>query len=141
MQNVAMPIMFSGVPKEEAEARAQKLLASVGLGERSSHKPGELSGGQQQRVAIARALAKEPQLIFADEPTSALDSSNGQVIIRLLHHAAKQRGAAIVVVTHDPRLEAHADRIIHMEDGKILDDRMISDPPPHVPNHHSESSP
>ena len=78
-------------------------------------------------MAIARALAKSPQLIFADEPTSALDSVNGQVVIKLLHQAARERGAAIVVVTHDPRLEAHADRIIQMEDGKILSDRMISE--------------
>ncbi|HMI37100.1 MAG TPA: macrolide ABC transporter ATP-binding protein, partial [Steroidobacteraceae bacterium] len=70
-----------------------------------------------------------PTLIFADEPTSALDSVNGQVVIKLLHQAAQERHAAIVVVTHDPRLEAHADRIIHMEDGKILNDRMIAAPP------------
>jgi putative ABC transport system ATP-binding protein len=105
-------------------------LESVGLGQRLRQRPAEMSGGEKQRVAIARALAKSPALIFADEPTSALDSTNGQVVIKLLHEAARERGAAIVVVTHDPRLEAHADRIIHMEDGRILDDRMISEPPP-----------
>ena len=73
-------------------------------------------------MAIARALAKEPQLLFADEPTSALDGENGQLVIRLLQRAAKQHGAAVICVTHDPRLEAFADRIIHIEDGKILDD-------------------
>ncbi len=104
------------------------MLESVGLGERLHQKPAELSGGEKQRVAIARALAKSPALIFADEPTSALDSVNGQIVIQLLHQAAKERGAAIIVVTHDSRLEAHADRIIHMEDGKILSDRMVTQP-------------
>ena len=86
-------------------------------------RPSELSGGEKQRVAIARALAKEPQLLFADEPTSALDGENGQLVIRLLQRAAKQHGAAVICVTHDPRLEAYADRVIHIEDGLILDDR------------------
>ena len=121
-------------------ARAPRRCSNrSGSGKRLQQKPAELSGGEKQRVAIARALAKEPQLIFADEPTSALDSANGQVVIRLLHQAAKERGAAIVVVTHDPRLEAHADRIIHMEDGKILDDRMISEPPAHDASTHNGS--
>jgi len=109
--------------------RARAALEEVGLGQRLHQKPSELSGGEKQRVAIARALAKAPSLIFADEPTSALDSTNGQVVIQLLHRAAVERGAAIVVVTHDPRLEAHADRVIHMEDGRILDDRMVNPPP------------
>jgi putative ABC transport system ATP-binding protein len=136
---VVQVLRYCGVNKSDARARATAVLESVGLGQRLRQKPAELSGGEKQRVAIARALAKEPQLIFADEPTSALDSSNGQVIIRLLHQAARQRGAAIVVVTHDPRLEAHADRIIHMEDGKILDDRMISEPPAHGAANHNGS--
>lgn len=131
-EQVVQILRYCGVRKREANARATAVLESVGLGQRLHQKPAELSGGEKQRVAIARALAKSPALIFADEPTSALDSVNGQVVIRLLHEAARERGAAIVVVTHDPRLEAHADRIIHMEDGKILDDRMISPPPPHA---------
>ena len=97
-------------------------------------RPSEMSGGEKQRVAIARALAKDPQLLFADEPTSALDGENGQVVIKLLQRAAKSFGAAVVVVTHDPRLEAYADRIIHIEDGTILDDRRadpLSAPPDH----------
>ncbi|HVO00004.1 MAG TPA: ABC transporter ATP-binding protein [Steroidobacteraceae bacterium] len=130
-EQVVQILRYCGVGKREAHARATAVLESVGLGQRLHQKPAELSGGEKQRVAIARALAKSPSLIFADEPTSALDSMNGQVVIRLLHEAARQRGAAIIVVTHDPRLETHADRIIHMEDGKILDDRMISEPPPH----------
>ena len=128
-EQVVQILRYCGVGKRESKARATAVLKSVGLSERLHQKPAELSGGEKQRVAIARALAKSPALIFADEPTSALDSVNGQVVITLLHQAAKERGAAIVVVTHDPRLEAHADRIIHMEDGKILNDRMISEPP------------
>jgi putative ABC transport system ATP-binding protein len=130
-EQVVQVLKYCGVGKKESRARARAVLETVGLGQRLHQKPAELSGGEKQRVAIARALAKAPALIFADEPTSALDSVNGQVVIRLLHEAAKERGAAIVVVTHDPRLEAHADRIIHMEDGKILSDRMITDPPAH----------
>ncbi len=126
---VVQVLKYCGVGKRESRVRATAVLETVGLGQRLHQKPAELSGGEKQRVAIARALAKSPLLIFADEPTSALDSVNGQVVISLLHQAAKERGAAIVVVTHDPRLEPHADRIIHMEDGKILNDQMISEPP------------
>jgi len=126
---VTQILRYCGVGKRESQARAVAVLQSVGLGQRLRQKPAELSGGEKQRVAIARALAKMPALIFADEPTSALDSVNGQVVIKLLHQAARERKAAIVVVTHDPRLEAHADRVIHMEDGTILSDRMISEPP------------
>ena len=128
-EQVVQVLRYCGIDKREARTRATAVLEIVGLGQRLHQKPAELSGGEKQRVAIARALAKSPALIFADEPTSALDSGNGQVVIRLLHEAARERGAAIVVVTHDPCLEAHADRIIHMEDGKILSDRMITEPP------------
>jgi putative ABC transport system ATP-binding protein len=123
---VAQILRYCGLGRRESERRAIAVLESVGLGGRLRQKPAELSGGEKQRVAIARALAKSPALIFADEPTSALDSTNGQIVIQLLHQAAKERGAAIIVVTHDSRLEAHADRIIHMEDGKILSDHMVS---------------
>ncbi len=128
-QQVEQVLKYCKVPKPEAKARARAVLESVGLGARLTLRPSEMSGGEKQRVAIARALSKMPSLIFADEPTSALDSVSGQVVIKLLHQAAKERGAAVVVVTHDPRLEAYADRIIHMEDGKILSDNMISEPP------------
>lgn len=124
-QQIMQVLKYCRLDKREARRRAEAALQAVGLGARMSQRPAELSGGENQRVAIARALAKSPSLIFADEPTSALDSSNGQVVIQLLHEAAKTRGAAIVVVTHDPRLEAHADRLIRMEDGHILSDHMI----------------
>ncbi len=128
-QQVEQVLKYQKVGKADAHRRAVETLTSVGLEHRLRQKPAELSGGEKQRVAIARALSKMPSLIFADEPTSALDSVSGQVVIKLLHQAAKERGAAVVVVTHDPRLEAYADRVIHMEDGKILSDTMISEPP------------
>jgi putative ABC transport system ATP-binding protein len=128
-QQVEQVLKYCKVPKAEAHRRAISVLQSVGLEHRLKQYPSELSGGEKQRVAIARALSKQPQLLFADEPTSALDSVSGQVCIKLLHQAAKERGAAVIVVTHDPRLEAYADRVIHMEDGKILSDTMVSEPP------------
>lgn len=132
-QQVMQVLKYLRIDKREARRRAEAALQSVGLGARMGQRPAELSGGENQRVAIARALAKSPQLIFADEPTSALDSTNGQVVISLLHEAAKTRGAAIIVVTHDPRLEVHADRLIRMEDGHILSDHMISAAPAVAP--------
>ena len=129
MEQVEQVLKYCKVPKDQAKARARAVLTSVGLEHRLTLRPSEMSGGEKQRVAIARALSKSPSLIFADEPTSALDSVSGQNVIKLLHQAAKERGAAVIVVTHDPRLEAYADRIIHMEDGKMLSDHMVSAPP------------
>ena len=121
-QQVMTALHYQGASKAEAHDRAQAALEEVGLASKVNQRPSEMSGGEKQRVAIARALAKNPNLIFADEPTSALDGENGQVVIRLLRRAATERGAAVICVTHDPRLEAYADRVIHIEDGRILDD-------------------
>ena len=122
-------LKFQGLSPDKARKRAALALEEVGLGHRLHQRPAALSGGEKQRVAIARALAKDPQILFADEPTSALDGENGQVVIRLLRRAATEHGAAVICVTHDPRLEAWADRVIHIEDGKILDDqRRIPNP-------------
>jgi putative ABC transport system ATP-binding protein len=140
-QQVVQVLRYCGVGKLESRARAKAALEVVGLGNRLHQKPAELSGGEKQRVAIARALAKSPALIFADEPTSALDSANGQIVIKLLHEAAKERNAAIVVVTHDPRLEQHADRIIQMEDGAILSDHLASELPAHSADHRGHHRP
>ena len=115
-------LKYQSIGPGEASRRAQAALESVGLGPRVNQRPSELSGGEKQRVAIARALAKQPRLLFADEPTSALDGENGQIVIKLLQRAAKEHGAAVICVTHDPRLETYADRVIHIEDGRILDD-------------------
>ena len=123
LQQVTTILKYKGYSPGEAKDRAAVALTEVGLGARLNQRPAELSGGEKQRVAIARALAKDPRLLFADEPTSALDGENGQIVIKLLQRAAKEHGAAVVCVTHDPRLEAYADRIIHIEDGRILDDR------------------
>ena len=121
-QQVMTALHYQGVPKAEAVQRASIALDEVGLTPKINQRPSEMSGGEKQRVAIARALAKNPDLIFADEPTSALDGENGQIVIRLLRRAATEHGAAVICVTHDPRLEAYADRVIHIEDGRILDD-------------------
>jgi putative ABC transport system ATP-binding protein len=123
LQQVESVLKYQGLSRAESHARAKAALEEVGLGKRMRQRPAELSGGEKQRVAIARAIAKAPQLLFADEPTSALDGENGQVVIRLLRRAAKDHGAAVICVTHDPRLESFADRIIHIEDGRILDDK------------------
>ena len=131
LDQVALILKYKGFSRSEARRRAEIALDEVGLTPRIRQRPSEMSGGEKQRVAIARALAKEPQLLFADEPTSALDGETGQVITKLLQRAAKQHGAAVVCVTHDPRLEAFADRIIHIEDGRILSDertKPVADP-------------
>lgn len=123
LEQVTTVLKYTGLTPAEAKERAAIALNEVGLGSRLNQRPSELSGGEKQRVAIARALAKQPRLLFADEPTSALDGENGQIVIQLLQRAAKSHDAAVICVTHDPRLEAYADRIIHIEDGRILDDR------------------
>ncbi|HEY0926969.1 ABC transporter ATP-binding protein [Brevundimonas sp.] len=122
LQQVEVVLKFQGLSPADAKKRAQLALEEVGLGHRLHQRPTALSGGEKQRVAIARALAKDPQILFADEPTSALDGENGQVVIRLLRRAATEHGAAVICVTHDPRLEAWADRVIHIEDGVIISD-------------------
>jgi putative ABC transport system ATP-binding protein len=121
LQQVTIVLKYKGFDPKAARAKAEEALAEVGLSNRLNQRPAELSGGEKQRVAIARAISKQPQLLFADEPTSALDGENGQVVIRLLQRAAKEHGAAVICVTHDPRLEDYADRVIHIEDGLIID--------------------
>src|SRR5213075_2678646 len=125
LQQVEIVLKYQGLPRKAARERAANALMEVGLETKLGQRPSELSGGEKQRVAIARCIAKDPQLLFADEPTSALDGENGQIVIKLIQRAAKQYGAAVICVTHDPRLEAYADRVIHLEDGRILDDRRV----------------
>ena len=139
LQQVEIILKYKGFSRSEARRKAALALTEVGLEMRMNSRPSEMSGGEKQRVAIARAIAKDPQLLFADEPTSALDGENGQVVIQLLQRAAKSFGAAVVCVTHDPRLEAYADRVIHIEDGRILDDRRAV--PGATPVDHSHHQP
>ena len=118
-ENVALPTVFAGVPRDEGLKKAEKILASVGLKERLHHKPGELSAGQQQRVAIARAMANDPAIILADEPTGNLDLNTGMEIIDLLHGLNKSRGMTLIAATHDLKMIKASDRIVWMRDGKI----------------------
>jgi putative ABC transport system ATP-binding protein len=122
-EQVAAVLRYKGLKRKAARERAIEALTEVGLAPRMRQRPSELSGGEKQRVAIARALAKAPSLVFADEPTSALDGESGQMVVRLLRRAATDHGAAVICVTHDPRLEAFADRVVRIEDGQVLSDQ------------------
>ncbi|MBK7897450.1 MAG: ABC transporter ATP-binding protein [Anaerolineaceae bacterium] len=118
-KQVALPLMYGGYGRTDRLTRAQEALASVGLGDRTHHKPDELSGGQQQRVAIARALATNPSIILADEPTGALDTQSGEEILNIFK-ALHGQGMTIVMITHDPEVAEHAQRTIWIRDGVIV---------------------
>lgn len=120
LENTALPLTIAGINREKALKAAQEILIAVGLEDKLYLKPSDLSGGQQQRVAIARALVHQPKLIICDEPTSSLDHKSGQVVMELLRKITKEKGATTIVVTHDNRIYQYADRIAHMEDGKII---------------------
>jgi putative ABC transport system ATP-binding protein len=121
LHNVELPLIYAGIPRRERLERAAKTLDEVGLSERRNHRPGELSGGQRQRVAVARALVTRPSLLLADEPTGNLDSATAAEILSLFDrlHAS---GNTIILVTHDPTVAAHADRVIKLLDGRIASD-------------------
>ena len=120
LENTFLPALIQNRPAAEAQEEAARLLTEVGLGERLHHKPGELSGGEQQRVAVARALMQRPDLVLADEPTGNLDTHTGDALLGLLRKLNKARGTTFVIVTHNDKLSAQADRIIRMEDGQIV---------------------
>lgn len=122
VDNVATPMELAGM--SDALARAGAELDAVGLGHRKGHYPQQLSGGEQQRVALARAIAPRPGLVFADEPTGNLDVTTGAAIIDLLFERRAETGATLIVITHDPGLAEHCERIIELEDGQIVADRM-----------------
>lgn len=130
-EQVALPLHYLGLSRREARERAAAALEEVGLTRRMRLRPAELSGGEKQRVAIARALAKRPALLFADEPTSSLDAANGQIVIDILHGIARRHHTLVLCVSHDPRLIGHADRLLTMEDGRILSDRREPAAAPH----------
>ena len=126
LEQLLVLLRYRGITGRAATARAERALDEVGLSHRKTLRPAELSGGEKQRVAIARALVKQPELLFADEPTSALDGHNGQIVIELLHRIARQHRTTVLGVTHDGRLLRHADRVINVEDGRIVSDERPS---------------
>jgi putative ABC transport system ATP-binding protein len=126
LENVAMPIRLGGARRRVAEAKAAQWLERLEVADIAGRRPGEVSGGQGQRVAVARALVGGPRVVFADEPTGALDSLNGERVMRLLTEAAHDTGAALVLVTHEPRVAAYSDREVVVRDGKSRDLERVS---------------
>jgi putative ABC transport system ATP-binding protein len=121
LENVALPLRLERVPRREAHRRGREWLDRLEVGEVAGKRPGEVSGGQGQRVAVARALVTTPRVVFADEPTGALDSRNGERVMRLLTRSARETGAAVVLVTHEARVAAYADREVVVRDGRTRD--------------------
>ncbi len=121
VENVALPLMFRGIPKKIRMKRAEKMIELVGLKKFRRHKPNQMSGGQQQRVGVARALVLNPSIVFADEPTGNLDSATSAEMMDLMRHVLNERKKTLVMVTHDPELAALADRQIRIRDGKIIE--------------------
>jgi putative ABC transport system ATP-binding protein len=123
-ENVELPLTYRGMRSSERKDRVREALEKVGMAHRAKHLPSQLSGGQQQRVAVARALCASPVVLLADEPTGNLDSANGEAVMDLLHDLHRA-GSTICMVTHDPRYARHADRIIHLFDGRIVEQESI----------------
>ena len=121
MENVEVPLVYAGVSRADRHARAKEVLEQVGLGDKLKNRPNQLSGGQQQRVSIARALVRNPPVILADEPTGALDSHTGREVLGMLQQLHKQ-GHTVVLITHDNSIAVQADRIIRLEDGRVVYD-------------------
>ena len=121
VDNVELPLVYRGMKKEERNKLSLEALERVGLGKRLHHRPSQMSGGQQQRVAIARAVAAKPPVILADEPTGNLDSSSGREVMRILHELSDE-GRTIILITHDNEIAEEANRIIRIQDGKIVSD-------------------
>jgi lipoprotein-releasing system ATP-binding protein len=126
LENTYLPALIQKQPKAQAIDAARSILAEVGLSHRYNHKPGELSGGEQQRVAVARALIRNPELVLADEPTGNLDTHTGDSLFELLQTLNQKHSIAFVIVTHNEKLSAQTNRLIHLEDGLITQDRQVS---------------
>jgi putative ABC transport system ATP-binding protein len=124
-ENVELPLTYRGMAAADRKQRVMAALERVGMSHRVRHYPSQLSGGQQQRVAVARAVAGEPLILLADEPTGNLDSTNGEAVMELLRELHRA-GATICMVTHDPRYAAHADRAIHLFDGRVVEDKVAA---------------
>jgi ABC-type lipoprotein export system ATPase subunit len=127
LENAALPGIFAGMPRDEREERAFKLLKMIQMDHRATYRPAQLSGGQQQRVAIARALFNNPPVIMGDEPTGALDSKTGEIVMRMLRTLSQKHGKTVIIVTHDPGIAAYADRMVLLRDGQIVDDYLTSE--------------
>ncbi len=127
LENVYLPALIQKIPKNRAIEAAKSLLSEVGLSHRFDHKPGELSGGEQQRVAVARALIRQPDLVLADEPTGNLDTHTGDELFELLRTLNQTLGTAFIIVTHNEKLSHQTDRLIHLQDGQILEDRNLNE--------------
>lgn len=125
LENAALPLTLDGIKSKDSRAKATAWLEKVGLADRTHNRPDQLSGGQQQRVAIARALVAEPALILADEPTGNLDTRSSDEIAALLRQVANEWGRSVVMVTHDPRIAAYADRIVFLKDGAVADETVL----------------
>ncbi|MCS7259568.1 MAG: ABC transporter ATP-binding protein [Anaerolineae bacterium] len=128
LENVELPLIYSGVPPRRRRALALAALEAVGLADRIHHRPNELSGGQQQRVAIARAIVNQPAIILADEPTGNLDSRSGEEIMAIFQRLNAERGITIILVTHEHDIARHARRIVRLADGRVVDDHPVSSP-------------
>lgn len=121
VENVALPLLFSGIPKKQRKKRALEVLRRVGLSERGGHRPLELSGGEQQRVAIARALVNEPEILLTDEPTGNLDSRTSEEIVQMLADLNKNKSITVIMVSHEERLlKKYSDAVVHLQDGKLV---------------------
>ncbi len=127
-ENIEIPMQGQPIGRGKRRQRAEELLHLVGLGDRLHHQPAQLSGGERQRVAIARALANEPAILLADEPTGNLDSQSGMEVMELLQKINRERAMTMLLVTHDPRVARTAQRILSMQDGRIVDDHAVGDP-------------
>ena len=121
LENVELPLLYRGIPRVERRRLAEQALSEVGLAGRMRHRPAQMCGGQQQRVAIARAIAARPPIILADEPTGNLDSRSGEDVMGILH-SLHDSGRTVVLITHDDRIARTADRVVRLQDGKIVDD-------------------
>lgn len=130
LENVMLPLELEGVPTREARQRAREALASVGIEEQLDRFPDDFSGGQQQRIAVARAVVGERKLLLADEPTGALDTLTGDAVVELLAGLPQRTGTAVVLVTHEPRYAAWADRVVFLRDGRIVDESSVGATPP-----------